>query len=123
MKRFLSILSVMIILIVFTGCGQTVQTPLYNWGNYVQSSSDYGMYGEKKEVLEKHVSELAKIINESEASNQRVAPGIYAEYAQILFETNKKENAKKYFLLEKNTYPESTQFIDRVMFKLYGDKS
>lgn len=123
MKKLLSTISLLIILLGFTGCGQAVQAPLYNWGNYVKSSSDYGMYGEKKEILEKHLSELAKIINESEASDQRVAPGIYAEYAQILFETNKKENAKKYFLLEKNTYPESTQFIDRVMVKLYGDKS
>ena len=78
------------------------------------------MYGEKKEVLEKHIFELEKIISESEAKEQRVAPGIYAEYAQILFETKKKEKAKKYFTLEKNTYPESTRFINRVMVKLYG---
>jgi len=122
MKKFLSISSIAIIILLFTGCGQTVQPSLYNWGNYVKSSSDYGMYGEKKEILEKHILELEKIINESEEKEQRVAPGIYAEYAQILFETNKKEKAKKYFALEKNTYPESTQFIDRVMIKLYGEQ-
>lgn len=122
MRNFLSISSIAIIILLFTGCGRTVQPPLYNWGNYVKSSSDYGMYGEKKEILEKHILELEKIINESEAKEQRVAPGIYSEYAQILYETNKREKAKKYFALEKNTYPESTQFIDRVMIKLYGEQ-
>ncbi len=120
MRIFLKISLITIMILLFTGCGQTVQPTLYNWGNYVKSSSDYGMYGEKKEVLEKHIFELEKIISESEAKEQRVAPGIYAEYAQILFETKKKEKAKKYFTLEKNTYPESTRFINRVMVKLYG---
>jgi hypothetical protein len=122
MRNFLSISSIAIVILLFTGCGQTVKPPLYNWGNYVKSSSDYGMYGEKKEILEKHILELEKIINESEAKDQRVAPGIYAEYAQILFETKKQEKAKKYFALEKNTYPESVQFIDRIMAKLYGEQ-
>jgi len=122
MKKLISLTVAVITVLIFTGCGQTVQPPLYNWGDYVKSSSKYAMYGERKDVLEKHTSELAKIINESEAKKQRVAPGIYAEYAQILFETNKKEKAKKYFVLEKETYPESTLFINRVMKKLYGEQ-
>lgn len=122
MKNILSILFIPIVTILLSGCGPQVQPPLYNWGNYVKSSSDYGMNGEDKEVLKKHSDELAKIINESELKKQRVAPGIYAEYAQLLFESNKKEKAKNYFLLEKNTYPESSQFMDRVILKLYGDK-
>lgn len=122
MRSFLSLSLVVMTVLILTGCGQTVQPPLYTWGNYVKSSSDYGMYGEKKEILEKHILELEKIINESENKKQRVAPGIYAEYGQILFETNKREKAKKYFALEKNTYSESTQFIDRVMVKLYGEQ-
>jgi hypothetical protein len=122
MRNFLTISSISIIILLFTGCGQTVQPPLYNWGNYQYTSTAYGMYGERKEVLEKHITELQKIINESEAKNQRVAPGIYAEYGQILFETNKKAKAKKYFILEQTTYPESTIFINRVLIKLYGEQ-
>jgi hypothetical protein len=81
------------------------------------------MKGHEKEVLEKHIIELEKIILDSETKQQRVAPGIYAEYAQLLYETNKPSEAKKYFLLEKQTYPESSIFIDRVLKKLYGDES
>jgi hypothetical protein len=104
------------------GCVQP-QPPLYHWGNYINSSANYGMNGHEKEVMEKHILELETIINESEAKNQRVAPGIYAEYAQLLYETNKKEEAKKYFALEKQTYPESTKFINGALTKLYGDES
>ncbi len=74
-----------------------------------------------KEVLEQHTAELKKIIDESETNKQKVAPGLYAEYGQILFETGKKEDAKRYFFLEKTTYPESATFIDQVVKKLYGE--
>ena len=121
MKKIYSLISMLVAVLVLSGCGKQVAPPLYSWGNYVDSSTNYGMNGHEIEVVDQHLAELRKIIDESNAVNQRVAPGIYAEYAQILFETNKKENAKKYFLLEKQTYPESNQFIDLVMAKLYGD--
>jgi len=121
MKRMFSLIVVVSIVFVLSGCGKQIDPPLYSWGNYVDSSTNYGMNGHKIEVVNQHIEELRKIIDESNEKKQRVAPGIYAEYAQILFETNKKENAKKYFLLEKHTYPESNKFIDLVMAKLYGD--
>jgi len=105
----------------FIGCQKAPEPTLYIWDDYTNTSTEYGMNGQEKEVVEKHAQELNKIIKESEEKDQRVAPGIYAEYGQILFETSKKEEAKKYFLLEKKTYPESTQFINRVLNKLYGD--
>jgi len=120
MRKVLGLSAIVMIAMIFTGCGSSVQPPLYTWGNYVNSSAKYGMHSEDKDVLEEHLQELEKIINESENKDQRVAPGIYAEYAQLLYETNKKEKAKKYFLLEKQTYPESSIFIDKVMIKLYG---
>jgi hypothetical protein len=122
MKIIISLSFLVTIVLLFTGCGQSVQAPLYTWGNYVNSSADYGMRGHEKEVTEKHLAELEKIIIESESNKQRVAPGLYAEYAQILFESNEKVKAKEYFLLEKKTYVESTQFIDRVLLKLYGEE-
>ena len=120
MSKNISVFFVTILVLVFTGCTNTPK-PLYNWGDYVNTATNYGVNGHEKVVLEKHLAELEKIINESQSSDVRVAPGIYAEYAQILFETNKKEKARKYFILETQTYPESTKFINRVILKLYGD--
>jgi hypothetical protein len=121
MKKTISLSIIAIMILLFTGCGQQVQPPLYIWDNYVGSSADYAMHSEKKDITEKQIQVLKKIINESEEKKQRVAPGIYAEYGQILFRTNHKTQAKKYFLLEKQTYPESSKFIDMVITKLYGD--
>lgn len=121
MKKVYSITILFISLILFTGCNQNkVEPPLYTWNNYVESSGKISTEDNQKEAIEKHLLVLEKIISDSSNEDKRVAPGIYAEYAQLLFETNKKEKAKKYFILEKMTYPESTVFIDRVMNKLYG---
>ena len=106
---------------VFVGCQKQVEPPVYKWGNYVKRSAEFGMNGHNKEVLEKHLSELDKIIRESKEEDKRVAPGIYAEYAQLLFQTKKTSKAKEYFEREKTTYPESSIFINRVLKKLYGE--
>lgn len=121
MKKNLLIALSLGAIVLITGCGKSVQPPLYTWGEYVNSSAKYAMYGHEKEVIENHKAELKKIIDESEHAKQRVAPGIYAEYAQLLYRTNQKDEAKRYFKLEKSTYPESKIFIDRVCTKLYGD--
>ncbi len=122
MKYYIKTILFTSFIVLFTGCQQT-QPPLYLWNNYVESSSEYGMKGHEKKVLEEHLLELKKIITQSNEAKRRVAPGIYAEYGQMLFETNKTLKAKKYFLLEKETYPESSVFINRVIRKLYGEES
>lgn len=122
MRKITNLLFLTAIFLLYSGCGQAVRPPLYIWGNYVNSSAEYGMKGHEKEIQEKHLAELEKIIAESELKEKRVAPGLYAEYAQILYESNKIVEAKKYFLLEKQTYEESTQFIDRIIAKLYGEE-
>jgi hypothetical protein len=116
------LLFITIFILLFTGCGKKVQVhSLYIWNDYVNNSMEYAMNGEKQKVREKYIATLKKIIDDSKAKKRKVAPGIYAEYGQILFKTNHKKEAKKYFLLEKQTYPESSKFIDLVIKKLYGD--
>ena len=121
MIKILSLSLTILVITFFTGCGKKAEPLIYHWGDYSYTATAYAMYGEKKEVLEKHLAELKKIIDESDGKKLRVAPGIYAEYGQILYETNKKTDAKTYLLLEKQVYPESTVFIDRVLLKLYGE--
>lgn len=119
LSKFITTIS---ILIFATGCTQEVKKePLFIWGDYQYTSTAYGKYDENPEVVERHTQELEKIINESKARDQRVAPGIYAEYAELLYKNGEKGNAKKFFLLEKSTYPESSKFINRVVHRIYGD--
>lgn len=122
MNKVIFIFTCAALAVLMTGCGRQVQPPLYNWGSYADSSAKYATKAHEKDIAEKHRAELEKIINDSNEKKQRVAPGLHAEYGQILFEMNKKELAKQYFILEKQTYPESSVFIDRVLIKLYGNK-
>ena len=104
--------------VLLSACAQPPKT-LYMWGDYVETSTAYATKGHEKEYAEKHFNEIKKIIDQSDMEKRRVAPGIYAEYGQLLYEDGKQEEAKKYFLLEKDTYPESEVFIENVLAKLY----
>ncbi len=121
MKKNISILLSIISIWLFTGCGQQAQPPLYIWNGYTSSSLNYGEHIGDSKIRKSYMNQLQTIITDSNTKHKRVAPGIYAEYGQILYNTGKKELARKYFLLEEKTYPESTKFIDTVMTKLYGE--
>jgi hypothetical protein len=124
MKAKSTLIIILLVAVLFSsGCAnkEVVKPPLYVWGNYQYTSTAYGMSDGETEFIEKHIQELEKIINESESKDKRVAPGIYAEYGQALHETGERLKAKKYFMLEKQTYPESATFISRAISTLYGD--
>jgi hypothetical protein len=118
MKKYLIISSVLFI-VLFTGCVKE-EPPIYIWNDYANSSFDYVKRSHEKEVFIKHLDEVGKIITDSELKKQRVPPGIYAEYGKLLIENDKKDEAMKYFSLEKQTYPESSIFIDKLIERLYG---
>ncbi len=114
--------AIIVILITATGCTQEVKKePLFIWGDYQYTSTAYGKHNEDLEVVERHTQELEKIINESKINDRKVAPGIYAEYAEILYKSGKKSDAKAFFLLEKSIYPESSKFMNQVVYRLYGN--
>lgn len=106
---------------IMTGCGTTQQKPLYVWDNYVNTSVSVAKNSEDPKVVEEHMSQLQKIIDDSHENGMRVAPGLYAEYGEFLYQHRNKIEAKKYFSLEKQTYPESATFVDRLTLKLYGE--
>jgi len=121
MRKIFSYSLIVSTMLIMSGCGKEVTPPIYKWSEYSYTSVAYGMYGDREVIRQKHQDELSKIIEQSKSANKKVAPGIYAEYAQVLYESKNKLEAKKYFILEKETYPESTIFINRVLVKLYGD--
>jgi hypothetical protein len=81
---------VMLSFMLLPACVQSPQT-IYTWGDYVETSTSYATKGHEKEYFEKHFSVIKKIIEQSDIEKKRVAPGIYAEYAQLLYEDGKIE--------------------------------
>lgn len=113
MKVFLS--CSLIVLFFLNGCAPVVaNTPKYYWGNYSQA-----LYKNKKdhtpESYQNYKNALAKIVEISKAGVFLVPPGIYSEFGFILAQEGKLDEAKVYFALEKEKYPESTIFVDRLM--------
>lgn len=105
MKIFL----MLIVFSLFGGCASN----MYYFGNYSET-----LYAYKKEPNEKtrkaHSDELKKIIYESKEKNSRVPPGIYSEYAYLLYQQGQKDEALQLIQLEEQTYPESHTFTARL---------
>lgn len=120
MNNIKKAIGVLIVTILFAGCGPQPKPPIYHWGSYTKSSSDF-FHGEGEPgALQKHKDVLEEIINTSESNNQRVAPGLYAELGQLYYQLGQKEKAIGYLEKEKTTYPESSKFIDRILEQTGG---
>lgn len=87
---------------------------LFHWGEY--EGSLYERYVESD--IERTEAHLQECIYEAQKNNQRVPPGLYADYGFMLYKRGDKSGAISFFDKEKNLYPESsvlmTKLIDRV---------
>lgn len=104
---------------------------MYEWGSY-----EYRLYGYYKdpEQLEELMTALRTTIEDGESASKesgkstsggdktrRIAPGLYAEYGYLLLIKNKGSDAKRYFQKEKESWPESTVLMDKMIKAVDGD--
>lgn len=101
-KGFLAVVIGFILLA--PGCS----TGKYYWGGYERTLYHYH---KNPEDIDKFAESLAYMIEKGE-SQERVPPGIYAEYGYILFIQNKKGEAISCFEKEKERWPESTHLMN-----------
>ena len=94
--------------------GCATQQQMYYWGDYSDT-----LYDVKKdpgvESLAKHKEMLENIVEESEKRNLRIPPGVCAELGYIYALQNNTKTAISLFEREKQIYPESTIFMDRLI--------
>ena len=96
---------------VMAGCGPK---PLYDWGGY--ESSLYVMYIQAGEF--KHHEALADLSKEVEKTNAKglsVPPGKYAHLGYLSYLAGDTAAASGYFQAEKQAFPESAKFMDRML--------
>jgi hypothetical protein len=105
----MKILCMIIFLSLLGGCA----SKLYYFGDYSESLYAYKKTPNEK-TMKKHTDELKDIIQESKDKNIRVPPGIYCEYAYMLLQQGKKDDALQQIQLEEQTYPESRTFTTRL---------
>lgn len=92
------------LLMVLSLLGGCAAPGLYNWGGY-----DQALYAGYKDVtkMEALRINLEVHIGAMEKSNQKVAPGLYAELGTLYLQTGSSDQAISYYTKERATWPES----------------
>lgn len=102
-------------MIAFTSC--STQKPLYSWYDSEDATYKYTKRGTDK-LLEKAIAQYEKVITKQKGIRKVVPPGVNAEYGFLLYKVGKKEEGIKLLKEEIKTYPESEQFISRIINQL-----
>ncbi|HET8540442.1 MAG TPA: DUF4810 domain-containing protein [Anaeromyxobacter sp.] len=89
-----------------------VQQSGYYWGNY--DSALYQHYKNPQD-REAFIEALKTTILEAEQRGMKVPPGICAEYGYALFEEGQAAESLPWFQREKETWPESTVLMDKMI--------
>lgn len=100
--------SFILLLLLAQGCASTRK---YAWGNY--DSTLYTHY-KKPQDKEAYLEHLKEIVNNAEVEN-RIPPGLYAEYGYALFESGNTIEAITYFEKEKAKWPESNILMEKMI--------
>jgi hypothetical protein len=103
-------------LLFFAGC--TTQPPLYNYEDYSSSYYDSVKQPGDEAALKLQQSMEQAIEAAGESRSGRVPPGMYANLGYIYLKGGASAKAIEMFNREKETYPEATQFMDRVIQKV-----
>lgn len=100
--------------VVLSGCASG---SLYQWGSY--EDQIYAMYREDSKVpFETQIENLEADYQKARASNKPVPPGYHAHLGYLYFSVGKKDQALQSFKTEKALFPESGQFMDRLITRL-----
>jgi hypothetical protein len=93
-----------------SGCAGKVTT--YRWGNY-----DEALYAHYKSPQDRqaYIASLKTIILAAQGEGKTVPPGIYAEYGYALFEEGNSVEAVAYFERERDAWPESRVFMEKLI--------
>jgi hypothetical protein len=96
--------------LILTGCAN--QNRLYQWGGY--DSLLYQSY-KNPEKAEEFRLELEEHTLKMEQTNQKVAPGLYAELGTLYLQKGDKPNALKAYGKERDMWPESKGLMDAMI--------
>lgn len=98
----------------FSGCA----TPkIFHWGAY--ESVLYKSYiSEGKFSTGEQIDILQKEIEAAQSKEAKVAPGIYAHLGYLYFQSGDPSAARAAFVTESQHFPESKQFMDRLISKI-----
>ena len=120
-SKSMKVFPIALLCVLMTGCA--TRTGLYQWGGYdamlYQSYKNPEKAVEFRQGLELHITKM-------EASNQKVAPGLYAELGTLYLQTGDNTKAVSMYKKERDAWPESSGLMDSLITnvaKRSNDKS
>lgn len=103
-----------------SACAQT-KPPLYRWGNY--ENQIYLMYTKPgKAEPGEQVTTLSADVEQTIAEGKRVPPGVHAHLGYMEYLIGNQSQAREEFAAERELYPESRVFMNRIIKQLQVSK-
>ena len=93
------------------------QQSLYSWYDSEDATYVYTKRG-TEETLAKAMAQYEKVIQNQKGLRKIAPPGVNAEYGYLLCKAGKKEQGLTLLRAEIKAYPESEQFISRIINQL-----
>jgi hypothetical protein len=95
---------------LLSGCATSTATPpLYGWGGYQTQVYEY-FKGEKSP--QEQIDALEKSLQEIRAKGTRPPPGFHAHLGNLYASVGKEQQAAQELLAEKESFPESSTYMD-----------
>jgi hypothetical protein len=100
------------LLLALAGAGCAPPGNLYAWNGY-----DNVLYRQARapQDNEAYLEHLKQIIETTERAKDKVPPGIYAEYGYALFTNGQYDDAITYYQKERDAWPESRVFMEKMI--------
>jgi hypothetical protein len=110
-------------LILFIGAAlfaSACRTPptLYEWGDYEDSVAHLFRGGEAANGAEKELAQLEQLAGRSRDLGKPPPPGLLAHIGYLHAESGDLQGARAYFSAEKEAWPVSAKFMDRLIAEL-----
>jgi len=97
--------------LVASGCGPG---PLYHWGHYEPLLYEMYAHPGKAEPAEQ-IDELTEDIATAQSKGRPVPPGVHAHLGYMYLQQGNAGAAREQFEVEKQLFPESAAFMDRLL--------
>jgi hypothetical protein len=112
MRKLVALGAISIGLLV-TSC--TTTKPLYYWGDY-ENLAYKVVKGNEQQDVDALMASYNEIVNgTAKGTSGKVPPGVCADLGFFLMRQGKVEEGKKWLMREKEIYPESSIFVDRIL--------
>lgn len=112
------LLSLSLLLLLFSGC--VTQKRKYQWDN-VEEVVYETLEEPEKSSPAMRAQTIEKTIEKSNSTGKPVPPGLYAQLGYHYYQSGEREKAASAFETEKNLFPESKVFINRILKTLEGE--